>query len=163
MEIPTRDTPALALLERGLGGETADARAVADCMQLLRVCKQLLGFFLEEFTRQSISPGKYSVLCELLAEQAPVSPSRLAERLGVSRPTVTGIVDGLCRQGLTDRSFDGEDRRRIAVTLTPQGERFIRALLPEQYGIMAKVLGPLSDAERGQLRGILSKLEGQFR
>ncbi len=162
MEIPTRDTPALALLERGLGGKAADAGAVVDCMQLLRVSKRLLGFFLEVFTDQGISPGKYSVLCELLSERAPVSPSYLAERLGVSRPTVTGLLDGLCRQGLVDRTFDEEDRRRVSVRLTSEGDRFIRTLLPDQYGIMADVMEPLSDRERMQLRRILAKLEAQF-
>ena len=162
MELPIHDTPAMVLLDRGYGGPEVDSAAVADCMQLLRVSKRLLGFFLANFAEHDISPGKYSVLCELLSAQTPVSPSHLAARLGVSRPTVTGLLDGLYRQGLVDRTFDDEDRRRVAVALTRRGDSFIRSLLPDQYRIMAEVMGPLNDPERSQLRKILTKLEGQF-
>lgn len=159
MEIPTQDTPAPKLLARGLGGDEADAAAVVDCMQLLRVSKHLLGYFLGRFTERGISPGKYSVLCELLAAENPVSPSWIAERIGVSRPTVTGLLDGLCRQGFVARQLDEQDRRRITVRLTRAGDRFIRNLLPDQYRLMTDVVGVLEPEERAQLRGLLKKLE----
>jgi len=162
VEIPTRDTPAFALLARGLGGDAADSAAVADCMQLLRVSKRLLGYFLDRFTERGISPGKYSVLCELLAADDPLSPSWIAERIGVSRPTVTGLLDGLCRQGLVTRQFDEQDRRRVTVRLTRAGDRFIRNLLPGQYHLMADVVGALNPDERAQLRALLKKLEDRL-
>lgn len=49
--------------------------------------------------------------------------SALAERLTVSRPTVTAAVDGLVARGLVARSPDARDRRRIHHTLTLDGER----------------------------------------
>jgi long-chain acyl-CoA synthetase len=48
--------------------------------------------------------------------------SALAERLTVSRPTVTAAVDGLVSKGLVVRSHDVRDRRRIHHALTPDGE-----------------------------------------
>jgi long-chain acyl-CoA synthetase len=48
--------------------------------------------------------------------------SALAEKLTVSRPTVTAAVDGLVARGLVARSPDGQDRRRIHHTLTTEGE-----------------------------------------
>jgi len=159
MEIPLRDTPALRLIERGLGAPDTDPEAVADCMQLLRVSKRLLEYFYRHFVARDISPGKYSILCELLAADGPVSPSSLAGRIGVRRPTVTGLLDGLGRQGLVTRTFDPEDRRRVLITLTRRGERFIRELLPEQYALMSEVVGALGHRERTQLRQVLRQLE----
>jgi long-chain acyl-CoA synthetase len=47
--------------------------------------------------------------------------SKLAEKLAVSRPSITGVVDGLVARGLVVRSQDGSDRRRIDVHLTDLG------------------------------------------
>jgi long-chain acyl-CoA synthetase len=47
--------------------------------------------------------------------------SRLADKLSVSRPTLTGVVDGLVARGLVRRDNDHSDRRRIDVGLTEAG------------------------------------------
>jgi long-chain acyl-CoA synthetase len=48
--------------------------------------------------------------------------SALAEKLTVSRPTVTAAVDGLVAKGFVARQAHPHDRRRIHHTLTPEGE-----------------------------------------
>jgi DNA-binding MarR family transcriptional regulator len=161
-EIPLRDTPSLKLLEQGFGGVDSDPQGVADCMQLLRVSKRLLGFFYEHFLTHGISPGKYSLLCELLASDGPMAPSSLADRIGIRRPTVTGLVDGLCKQALVTRVPDPADRRRMSVTLTANGRRFMKVLLPAQFALMSGVVSGLSDVERRQLRRALTRLEETF-
>lgn len=47
--------------------------------------------------------------------------SKLAEKLAVSRPSVTGVVDGLVARGLVRRDHTPDDRRRIDVGLTDAG------------------------------------------
>jgi long-chain acyl-CoA synthetase len=51
--------------------------------------------------------------------------SALAEKLAVSRPSVTGVVDGLVARGLVHREHDGNDRRRVDVRLTDAGRRLL--------------------------------------
>jgi long-chain acyl-CoA synthetase len=51
--------------------------------------------------------------------------SVLAEKLAVSRPSVTGVVDGLVARGLVERRGDDADRRRIGVDLTPEGRSLL--------------------------------------
>jgi long-chain acyl-CoA synthetase len=51
--------------------------------------------------------------------------SQLAEKLAVSRPSITGVVDGLVARGLVARSSDGSDRRRVDVHLTDLGRETI--------------------------------------
>ena len=53
--------------------------------------------------------------------------SVLADKLAVSRPSVTGVVDGLVARGLVRRDHDGADRRRIGVGLTDEGRRLLAA------------------------------------
>ena len=164
MEIPSKDTPARTLIDRGYGGDEVNVAAVMDCMHLLRVSKRLLGHFYQVFQSHGISPGKYSVLCELLEADAQLAPSTIAENIGVRRPTVTGLIDGLCKQGLVSRTTGREDRRKVAIELTPQGEDFVLKLLPDLYSKMAELIEGLKLNKRGreQLRSILHNLEGQL-
>jgi len=53
--------------------------------------------------------------------------SVLADKLAVSRPSVTGVVDGLVARGLVRRDHHGTDRRRIDVGLTDEGRRLLAA------------------------------------
>ena len=152
------------LIRRGFGDSSTDPRAVADCQQLLRVAKRLLGYFYRRFNECDISPGKYSVLCELLAleDSQAVTPSILAAHIGVSRPTVTGLIDGLVRQGYVARRTDADDRRSVTLTLTDSGRDFIGSLLPRQFGTMAGLVETLGPERRRQLRAILEILEARL-
>lgn len=51
--------------------------------------------------------------------------SVLAEKLAVSRPSVTGVIDGLVARGLVQRHHDDGDRRRIGLELTLDGRRIL--------------------------------------
>lgn len=53
--------------------------------------------------------------------------SKLAEKLAVSRPSVTGVVDGLVNRGLVRRDQTPGDRRRIDVGLTDAGRLLLAA------------------------------------
>src|ERR1700727_1725531 len=51
--------------------------------------------------------------------------SVLADKLAVSRPSVTGVIDGLVARGLVRRDPDETDRRRIDLGLTDDGRRVL--------------------------------------
>jgi DNA-binding MarR family transcriptional regulator len=161
MEIPRHDTPTPRVLELGYGGDV-DRSAVRDCMTLLRVAKHTLGYFHARFAERQISPGRYSVLMELLAEGAPLQPSELAARIGVTRPTITGLVDGLLSQGLIERRPDAEDRRRVTVSLSGAGELFLKDLLPAQFRLMADAVECLSPVERRSLIRLLGRIDDRL-
>jgi long-chain acyl-CoA synthetase len=53
--------------------------------------------------------------------------SRLADKLAVSRPSVTALVDGLVKRGFVERRACEDDRRRIDHVLTPAGRAALEA------------------------------------
>jgi len=53
--------------------------------------------------------------------------SALAEKLAVSRPSVTGVVDGLVARGLVHRGPADGDRRRVDIDLTAAGRELLAA------------------------------------
>jgi DNA-binding MarR family transcriptional regulator len=60
----------------------------------------------------------------ILAEGSSAA-SGLADRLAVRRPSITALIDGLVARGLVDRRQEEDDRRRVALRLTKEGERIL--------------------------------------
>lgn len=161
-DLELKDTPALSILEeRARDFPHVDVRGVAACQDLLRVAKRVLGSFVDDFARHGISPGRYSILMELLSARNRLAPSEIAERIGVSRATVTGLVDGLEWDGLVARRpLKAGDRRRTSVRLSPKGRRLLERLMPVLFSRMASLVQPLSARERTTLRVLLRRVEG---
>jgi long-chain acyl-CoA synthetase len=74
-----------------------------------------------------LSPAQYRALSFLSEDDRAAAASRLADRLAVSRPTITALVDGLVSRGLVERSESPGDRRRVDHALTPAGKRALAA------------------------------------
>ena len=161
-DLHLRDTPALAILRQrpDLVGRF-DQADIAAAQDLLRVSKKLLGAFSDLFARRGLSPGRYAVLMALFARNVPLAPSEIAERLGVTRATVTGLIGGLVGDGLVAYlPVDADDRRRKAVALTAKGRRLLGRVVPEIFLQMVELFAPLSDSERSKLLKFLNKVEG---
>ena len=60
----------------------------------------------------------------ILAEGSSAA-SGLADRLAVRRPSITALIDGLVARGLVDRRQEEDDRRKVALRLTADGERIL--------------------------------------
>jgi long-chain acyl-CoA synthetase len=72
-----------------------------------------------------LSLAQYRLLGNLA--DGPSLASTLAERLIVSRPSVTALADGLVERGLVARSAREGDRRQVLHVLTPDGQKVVAA------------------------------------
>jgi DNA-binding MarR family transcriptional regulator len=110
-----------------------------------------------EFLEVDITMSQAKVL--YLLSVGDLSMSELVARLGVTLPTVSGVVDRLADRGLIARHADASDRRRVFVGITPAGvellDRF-RDLNSRQVG---DLLAVLDDAELEQVRRFLAVLD----
>lgn len=70
-----------------------------------------------------LSLAQYRVLA-LLAEGRSL-PSSMADSLGLRRPSITAVVDGLVARGLVVRVPDERDRRRVTHAITRPGRRLL--------------------------------------
>jgi DNA-binding MarR family transcriptional regulator len=52
----------------------------------------------------------------------------LADAMNVSRANITNLLNVLIRKKLVKQVYDGKDKRRKRLTLTPEGEKIIMAL-----------------------------------
>ncbi len=94
-----------------------------------------------------------------MIRQGVISPAGIAQRLGISRAVVTGLLDRLEERGLIRREPDPGDRRRLRIVLTASGldasERLGRAVVAD----LAAELGVSSPGERAALATALALLE----
>jgi long-chain acyl-CoA synthetase len=70
-----------------------------------------------------LSLPQYRILIHL--DEGKIAASALADKLAVSRPSITAVVDGLVTRGLVERHHDPGDRRRVGHDLTPKGRNVL--------------------------------------
>jgi DNA-binding MarR family transcriptional regulator len=87
-----------------------------------------------------------------------LSPTTIASRLIITTASMTSLLDTLERRGLVQRAPDVEDRRRVVVTITGEGRRVIRSLLPEMLALQDEVAAALSPGDRAELVRLLGTL-----
>lgn len=92
----------------------------------------------------------------LLREQGPMPMSRLAEILGVTSATASGIVERIERRGLVERLHRAEDRRVVECALTEQGERITREMAGARLDAFRQMLAVLTPAELAQFDRLLT-------
>jgi DNA-binding MarR family transcriptional regulator len=136
-----------------------DPSAVQAWVSLLRVAQELHGVSHQHFARYRLSEGRFVVLIMLhTTASGEMCCSDIADSTGVSRATLTGLLDGLERDGLIRRVDYPEDRRRITITLTANGRRLLDELLPDHLRRIESVMANLTKADRKTLRALLEKV-----
>jgi DNA-binding MarR family transcriptional regulator len=90
---------------------------------------------------------------------APLSPSELADHTSVRRYRISRIIDTLVKKGLVARQPSSDDRRRMTLTLTPQGLKVYKKLEILAREIEVEVLKRLTGSQRKTLPIILSIIE----
>lgn len=82
----------------------------------------------------------------------------LAELLGVTTPTVSGIVDRVASKGWVERRQDDADRRRVLLRLTAAGEEILTTLDSPVQEIKARILDELEDQEVADLARLVGRM-----
>ena len=133
--------------------------AIKACAALLRTGSELLTAFEAILGHHGLSQGRFLTL--IVMNRNPdeaASPSSLAEKVGVKRATMTGLLDRLERDDLIERRAHQRDRRKIGVQLTPKGRQVLAEMLPDYYRHVAKIMAKLTEKERLELMSLLGKV-----
>lgn len=164
------------LLESAKEFPELDPSATEAFLHLLRTSDEAFAVSERSLTSHNISQGRFCVLMLLwrgVQPQAaklmgadscacgPCTPAELADAAGVTRATMTGLIDTLERDGYVKRDPDPDDRRMMSVRLTPKAEEFLRRFLPEHFQVTARLMATLSETERKTLVRLLGKISDQ--
>jgi DNA-binding MarR family transcriptional regulator len=134
---------------------TLDPVALADALRpaLLQVGRELR----REARGVGVSPEQVSLLVAI--KYAPgIGLRELADRERVSPPAMTKHVDRLERDGLVARTPSAEDRRRVGVSLTDEGQRVLRRVRSRRTAWLAQRLRGLSPEELAAVEAAVEPL-----
>lgn len=148
------------LLQAALRYPDLDPCATSAFLHLLRTADLIFESEALCLADSRISKGRFSILMLLNRyPDSPQTPASLAEEAGVTRATITGLLDTLEKDALVARSPSPDDRRLTLVHLTPKGASLMDSLLPGYFRHVASILSPLSSPERAQLVELLQKIQ----
>jgi DNA-binding MarR family transcriptional regulator len=163
------------LLEASKEFPELDPSAVEAYLHLLRASDDVFGVAEHNLASHGISQGRFGVLMLLWrsvhpqAEKMfgagychPRAPAELADAAGVTRATMTGLIDTLERDGFVKREPDPADRRMMSIKVTPKGVEFLHNFLPGHFRLISSLMATLTEAERKTLVGLLGKVQQQI-
>jgi DNA-binding MarR family transcriptional regulator len=161
------------LLEAAKKFPDLDPSACDVFLNLLRTGDEVFRVTENNWVRHGLSQGRFGVLMllkrsshaptaaetgEHCLPEGPLTPAELADAAGVTRATMTGLIDTLERDGLAKRVRDANDRRMMSVNLTPKGRKLLEKILPIHFRDMAETMSPLTEIERKTLVRLLNKI-----
>jgi DNA-binding MarR family transcriptional regulator len=142
-----------------------DISAIETQVALEHTAEIATAFVFTPLEEHGISRGRFQIMMYVTMEEMvgnePPSPSGIADSLGVTRATITQLLDGLERDQLVERRDVRNDRRAQAIHLTEKGRRLFDELVPSISCRIARFCSPLSPSERQTLRKLLTKLAKQ--
>src|SRR4051812_14321266 len=119
---------------------------------LMRLSSDLLVTADKHLAKHGLSHGRYIVMMLLYRViDEPQNPCVLAEKAGVTRATMTGLLDNLERAEYIVRETAPEDRRMLKVHMTTKGKRFLEGLMPGYFKLIRQCMAGLSTAEKEQM------------
>jgi DNA-binding MarR family transcriptional regulator len=143
-EVERRGMPALQNLRLAMQLLSLSAAIDADCAARLRPLR--------------LSEGRFVMLFLLNGRTDGLSPFELADLAGVSRATVTGLLDGLERDDLLSRHPAPDDRRKINVRLSAKGQSTATEVFAMHTGWVTSLFDGLDEADRSTFARILNRI-----
>jgi len=142
----------LALLDHAKREGIADVDSLHLCFEVLSLADAIDRDCADRLAPYGLSEGKFVVFVLLKDATDGLSPFEIAEQAGVTRATVTGLLDGLERQGYITRRGMKDDGRRLVVRLTPRGKDVGNKLSVAHTEWIASLFSRLSPAQRRSFR-----------
>ena len=113
--------------------------------------------FARKLEGRGITVAEWVVLRELYGVDT-ISPSRLAEKMGMTRGAITKLADRLLAKGLIVRTANPADARAQTLAITETG----RALIPDLSALAdqndAEFFGHMTADERARIEAVLKDI-----
>ncbi|HEX9026587.1 MAG TPA: MarR family transcriptional regulator [Clostridium sp.] len=125
---------------------------------------QLLNKIKDQFYKKfQITQIQFRALSVIyVCEERNVKLSVLSEKLNITRPSVTALIDRMECAGLVERSSNKDDRRSIGVVITDKGKEIMKTVLPNNKAFEVSIADFLTEEEKENLYKITIKLKEEL-
>lgn len=106
-----------------------------------------------------ISHPEYNLLMMIYGTRdGAMTPSELSDAAGEKSANVTRLTNQLCDKGLVTRAGNDADRRKVVLTLTPDGKALIASFLPSIVDLLDRQTRQLTPQDQASLEFLLKKM-----
>src|SRR3990170_1775937 len=137
----------------------ASAGATETVMNLARTGDLLVRRIADLVQPFDLTPSSGLVLGILADAESHLPPNEIAERLILSRASVTSLLDSLERRGYVRRTPHPTDRRMLLIELTDVGRRIAHEFRLVVHRHQKERMASLTEQERDQLIDMLHRLQ----
>ena len=121
-----------------------------------------------KFNRETIPGLKHSesfflLLLSSLANDKPITPSVVAEKLDVTMAAITHHINSLEKQGYVTRTSSTDDRRVWFIGLTTEGKEKIKIIKKNHRNKLNQLIDFLGDKDSAKLIYLVEKLSEFFK
>jgi DNA-binding MarR family transcriptional regulator len=104
-----------------------------------------------------LTPPQFATLAKL-AEVGATSQSQLGTLVAMDAATIKGVIDRLGARGFVSLSAHEDDRRRVVVSLSDEGQRAFDSMTQNALAITRETVAALTERERQTLMRLLAKI-----
>jgi DNA-binding MarR family transcriptional regulator len=106
----------------------------------------------------AITFAQMRVLWTLDNNGRSATPGEIAERLGITSSTATGLVERLAEGGFIHRTHSKQDRRQVLLRLRPRGRRLMAGFRKLRKSRLQTLMGRLGRSDVARMTGALETL-----
>ncbi|MDQ0049610.1 DNA-binding MarR family transcriptional regulator [Paenibacillus polymyxa] len=134
-----------------------DSRSLNTLVLFVQTAHEVYNGVSSRLSEYGLSIGNLKILMPLYLYDRSLTPSELAEYSGVTRSTVTSVIDKLERDGVIRRSTL-TDRRMTAISLTDEGKQLMTEKIPMFIQLFSDLMNEFTQEDHVLFATLLNKL-----
>ncbi|WJD60748.1 homoprotocatechuate degradation operon regulator HpaR [Pseudomonas kurunegalensis] len=127
-------------------------------LSLLQAREAAMAFFRPLLNEHDLTEQQWRVI-RILKQHGELENYQLAELACILKPSMTGVLGRLERDGLVRRQKAAQDQRRVFVTLTEGGEACFASMKEGMEANYQKIQAQFGEEKLQQLMGLLNELK----
>ena len=127
-------------------------------LSLLQAREAAMAFFRPLLNQHDLTEQQWRVI-RILKQYGELENYQLAELACILKPSMTGVLGRLERDGLVRRQKAAQDQRRVFVSLTEGGEACFASMKEGMEANYQKIQAQFGEEKLQQLMGLLNDLK----
>ncbi|MEX5502567.1 homoprotocatechuate degradation operon regulator HpaR [Pseudomonas putida] len=127
-------------------------------LSLLQAREAAMAFFRPLLNEHDLTEQQWRVI-RILKQQGELENYQLAELACILKPSMTGVLGRLERDGLVRRQKAAQDQRRVFVSLTEGGEACFASMKEGMEANYQRIQAQFGEEKLQQLMGLLNDLK----
>ncbi len=117
-----------------------------------------MAFFRPSLNEHDLTEQQWRVI-RILSQQGELESHQLAQQACILKPSMSGVLSRLERDGVVRRQKSQQDQRRVFVSLTEQGQACFAAMSGDMERNYLKIQAQFGQEKLDQLLALLNELK----